>query len=69
MISDLVAARWTQRAIAESIGVTQSSISQVMSGKDGRQRGFRFEPGQKLVELHAQICGARSELAQQKEVA
>lgn len=61
LIRDLLDAHWTQRAIAEHIGVTQASISQVLSDKAGSQRGFRFEPGQKLVELHARICAAAKE--------
>ncbi|MCM2493286.1 helix-turn-helix domain-containing protein [Burkholderia glumae] len=56
LIRDLLAAQWTQRAIAEHIGVTQASISQVLSDRTGSQRGFRFEPGQKLVELHKRVC-------------
>ncbi|PRG62224.1 hypothetical protein C6T69_25685 [Burkholderia multivorans] len=63
LIRDLLDAHWTQRAIAEHIGVTQASISQVLSDKVGSQRGFRFEPGQKLVELHARICAAAKEEA------
>ncbi|HEM7839623.1 TPA: hypothetical protein U2Q23_001103 [Burkholderia multivorans] len=60
LIRDLLAAEWTQRAIAEHIGVTQAAISQVLSDKAGAQRGFRFEPGQKLVELHARVCAQRA---------
>ncbi|WP_212173132.1 helix-turn-helix domain-containing protein [Burkholderia vietnamiensis] len=57
MIRDLLEANLTQREIAERIGVTQASVSQVLSGKAGAQRGFRFEPGQRLVDLHASVCG------------
>ncbi|WP_420889300.1 hypothetical protein [Cupriavidus gilardii] len=45
----------TQREIAEHIGVTQGAISQVLRDTTGR-RGFKYEPGQKLVELHVQRC-------------
>ncbi|WP_261541496.1 hypothetical protein [Burkholderia multivorans] len=65
LIRDLLDAHWTQRAIAEHIGVTQASISQVLSDKVGSQRGFRFEPGQKLVELHARICTQAREPAKE----
>ncbi|PLT18712.1 helix-turn-helix domain-containing protein [Ralstonia mannitolilytica] len=52
ILLDVLASGMTQREIAEAIGVTQSAISQVINDADGR-RGFRFEPGQRLVELHA----------------
>lgn len=45
----------TQQRIAEAIGVTQGAISQVLNSKTGT-RGFRFEPGQKLIDLHRVHC-------------
>src|SRR6266496_2432136 len=52
IISDLMAAQMTQREIAEYIGVTQSAVSQILSEKKLTQKGFRYEPGQRLLALH-----------------
>jgi predicted transcriptional regulator len=50
LITDLLATGMTQAEIARKIGVTQSAISHVLNQKG--QKGFKFEPGQKLVNLH-----------------
>ena len=50
LIAELVEVGMTQKAIADSIGVTQGAISQVLTGNG--QSGFRFEPGRKLRALH-----------------
>lgn len=52
ILTDLIASGMTQTAIAKEIGVTQSAIAQILSDADGSQRGFRYEPGSKLVDLH-----------------
>lgn len=52
LISELVDSGMTQTAIGESIGVSQSAVAQVLSDKTSSQRGFRWEPGQKLIDLH-----------------
>src|SRR5260364_426838 len=57
IISDLVAAKLTQKEIAKRIGVTQSAISQILSGKKSAQKGFRYEPGQRLIALYKSYGG------------
>lgn len=52
LIAELIDSGMTQTAIGEHIGVSQSAIAQVVSDKLGSQRGFKWEPGQKLIELH-----------------
>jgi predicted transcriptional regulator len=54
LISELIGTGLTQTAIAKEIGVTQGAIAQVLSSTTGSQRGFKYEPGAKLVELHRQ---------------
>ncbi|HEX8894427.1 MAG TPA: helix-turn-helix domain-containing protein [Terriglobales bacterium] len=57
LITELLASGMTQAEIADRIGVTQSAINQVLhQGRQKRaQRGFKFEPGMKLVELHKSV--------------
>lgn len=50
ILNDLIGAGMTRTEIAAQIGVPKGSITQIL--RDGAQRGFRYEPGQKLVELH-----------------
>src|SRR5260363_115691 len=45
IISDLVAAKLTQKEIAKRIGVTQSAISQILSGKNPLRRGLGMNLG------------------------
>lgn len=54
-LTELITAGMTQGAIAKAIGVTQSAISQVLRDQTGR-RGFRYEAGCRLVELHRDKC-------------
>lgn len=58
LIGDLVKSGMTQTEIGAAIGVSQGRIGQVVAGKNA---GFKYEPGAKLVELHKQRC--RPELA------
>ncbi|WP_067753047.1 hypothetical protein [Orrella dioscoreae] len=58
MLKDLVSQGMTQSSIADSIGVTQGAISQVLNS-DG-QRGFRYEAGKKLTALHKRRTRAPS---------
>jgi transcriptional regulator with XRE-family HTH domain len=55
LISDLMKSGMTQTEIGAAIGVSQGRIAQVINGKNGN-RGFKYEPGAKLVELHRQRC-------------
>jgi len=61
LIKELLDVGMTQKSIAESIGVTQSAISHVLSGEG--QRGFRYEPGKKLLSLHRRQTRVRAEAA------
>jgi predicted transcriptional regulator len=65
LISDLVASGLTQAAIASHIGVTQGAISQVLRADPDARRGFKYEPGRKLIALHAERVIGKTE----KEVA
>ncbi|WP_104656494.1 transcriptional regulator [Ralstonia insidiosa] len=57
-ISELIADGMTQAQIADEIGVTQGAVSQVYNS-DSQRRGFRYEPGQKLIALHERRFGSR----------
>lgn len=52
LLTDLIASGMTQTAIAEHIGITQGAISQVLNDTSGKRKGFQYEPGHRLVELH-----------------
>lgn len=65
LLNDLIESGMTQRAIAEEIGLTQSAISQVLTDTTGKRKGFQYEPGAKLIDLHRQrvIEGIKPESA------
>lgn len=50
LIKDLMASGMTQADIANEIGVTQGAVSQVVN--DDKRRGFRFDVGYRLLQLH-----------------
>lgn len=52
ILTDLIASGMTQKAIGDEIGISQGAIAQVLNDKDGKRRGFRYETGAKLIELH-----------------
>jgi predicted transcriptional regulator len=52
LLTELIASGMSQTAIADEIGITQSAISQVLNDTTGKRKGFQYEPGAKLVELH-----------------
>lgn len=54
LLTDLIESGMTQTAIADAIGLTQGAISQVLNDTSGKRKGFQYEPGSKLVELHRQ---------------
>lgn len=54
LISECIAAGMSQAEIAKQIGVTQSAISHVLKGS---QKGFLYEPGKKLIDLHRRVRG------------
>ncbi|RKU03376.1 hypothetical protein C7H84_09565 [Burkholderia sp. Nafp2/4-1b] len=56
LIRDLLDARWTQRSIADVIGVTQGRVAQVLHARPDYPMGFRYETGRKLVNLHRRVC-------------
>lgn len=58
LIKELTASGMTQTDIANEIGVTQGAVSQVVN--DSRRRGFRFDVGYRLLQLHASRVGARA---------
>ncbi|WP_205191306.1 helix-turn-helix transcriptional regulator [Burkholderia sp. LMG 13014] len=56
IIADCLATGLSQADIARQIGVTQSAISHVVKGN---QRGFLYEPGRKLIELHERLMARK----------
>lgn len=56
LISDLRAAGLRQSDIADSIGVTQCTVSRLANGLIGR---FRYDIGENLAKLHRQRCSRR----------
>jgi len=52
LLTELLAEGMTQKAIADEIGLTQGAISQVLNDTTGKRRGFNYEAGSKLIELH-----------------
>ena len=67
IISELLGTGMTQTEIAKLIDVPKGSITQIL--RDGAQRGFRYEPGMRLVELHRTRVLERPEEAQAQESA
>lgn len=57
LIGELRAAGWTQVRIAERVGCSQPTISEIASGSVGR-RGPSFQIASALIELHREVCGA-----------
>lgn len=55
ILAELAAAGYTQRSIAQEIGVTQPTISCLVSGT---QRDLAWTKGERLRLLHARVCGA-----------
>lgn len=55
LIAECIAKGLSQAEIARQIGVTQSAISHIVKGS---QKGFLYEPGKKLIDLHARLYGA-----------
>lgn len=52
LLTDLLASGMTQTAIGKEIGLSQGAIAQVLNDTTGKRKGFSYEPGAKLVELH-----------------
>lgn len=52
LLTELMTAGMTQKAIGDEIGVSQGAIAQILNDTTGKRRGFRYESGAKLVELH-----------------
>jgi len=74
LIRDLLDAGMTQKQVAAVIGVTQGAVSQVLNSLG--KRGFGFDAGNALIQLHSQNCIATPDAAliwpeqvQQQEVA
>jgi predicted transcriptional regulator len=67
LLSDILASGMSQADIARHIGVTQSAVSHVLNQKS--QKGFRFEPGQKLIALHKKVSRAGQRKCRQLEAA
>lgn len=54
LLAELMGTGMTQTAIADEIGLSQGAISQVLNDTTGKRKGFQYEAGAKLVELHRQ---------------
>lgn len=52
LLSELIDTGMTQTAIASEVGVSQGAIAQVLNDKTGKRRGFKYESGARLIELH-----------------
>lgn len=59
IIRQLMKAGTRQSEIAQRVGVSQSTISQVLRS-DGK-RDLRYEHAARLLGLHQQVCGAPAE--------
>jgi transcriptional regulator with XRE-family HTH domain len=52
LISELMARKWTQSRIADRVGVSQPTISELANGKS---KSTSYEIGNKLTALHKEV--------------
>ncbi len=60
MIETLISLGWTQRGIADEIGVGQSTIAEVLAG---RSRDMRWTNGDRLLRLHRRVTKLKGKAA------